>query len=151
MVHRDLKPDNIGFADDGRLVLLDFGLAKLIPHPSIVDYTPVQMTGNTGSARYMAPEVCLSMPYNGKADVYSFAIVLYEVASLETPYDNFTMQQHFVHVVRGGHRPRLHKDWPEALQSLLRDCWLAEPERRPSFSKLRGRCSNCLVALNPPL
>ena len=59
-MHRDLKPDNIGFsATDGRLVLFDFGLAKLVPRMegTVSGTAPQPMTGGVGSPRYMAPEV----------------------------------------------------------------------------------------------
>ena len=61
------------------MLLFDFGLAKLIPRAAGPDDAPVEMTGKTGSARYMAPEVALSRPYNEKADVHSFAMILYQV------------------------------------------------------------------------
>jgi len=60
VMHRDLKPDNIGFsATDGRLVLFDFGLAKLVPRMegTVSGTAPQPMTGGVGSPRYMAPEV----------------------------------------------------------------------------------------------
>jgi hypothetical protein len=53
----------------------------------------------------MAPEVCFSDPYNEKADVYSFGILLYQVASLVTPFDGFSMDKHERYVLREGHRP----------------------------------------------
>jgi serine/threonine protein kinase len=45
------------------------------------------MTGETGSTRYMAPEVAESRPYSEKADVYSFAMVMWEMATLRKPYE----------------------------------------------------------------
>ena len=60
VMHRDIKPDNIGFsATDGRLILFDFGLAKLVPRMegAVSGTAPRPMTGGVGSPRYMAPEV----------------------------------------------------------------------------------------------
>ena len=48
------------------------------------------MTGNTGSLRYMAPEVALKKPYNEKADVYSFAIMLWQMARDKVPFKGMT-------------------------------------------------------------
>lgn len=64
-----------------------------------------KLTGLTGSRRWMAPEVALSLPYNQKADVYSFGLVLYYVASLIVPFDGFSLSQIEKEVVIGGHRP----------------------------------------------
>lgn len=57
VVHRDVKPDNIGFSSEGDLKLLDLGLSKVVSK-SEMDNAAYNMTGETGSVRYMAPEVC---------------------------------------------------------------------------------------------
>jgi serine/threonine protein kinase len=91
--------------------LFDFGLAKELKpkyrktHPAYPDQDTYKLTGCTGSRRYMAPEVCFSDPYNQKADVYSFGMLLYQVASLVTPFDGFSMNKHEREVLRGGYRP----------------------------------------------
>lgn len=72
VIHRDLKPDNIGFTLDGTLKVLDFGLARLVENSSPYSDQVYHMSGETGSLRYMSPEVADSRPYNHKADVYSF-------------------------------------------------------------------------------
>ena len=64
-----------------------------------------RLTGCTGSRRYMAPEVCFNDPYNEKADVYSFGMMLYQVASLVTPFDGYSSYDHEKEVLRGGFRP----------------------------------------------
>ena len=83
------------FLDDGRLVLFDFGLAKLwqtsCDEPADA---PRQLTGQTGSARYMAPEVARSRPYGTSAEVYSFGILLWQLASHERPFAGMDMQRH---------------------------------------------------------
>ena len=64
VLHRDVKPPNIGFKPDGQLVLFDFGLATLWVRGDDVanDDAPRKLTGETGSLRYMAPEVADSQP-----------------------------------------------------------------------------------------
>lgn len=59
-MHRDLKPDNIGFDFDGRAKLMDFGLAKIIERKQRCGSLKYRMTGETGSPRYMPPEVATS-------------------------------------------------------------------------------------------
>jgi serine/threonine protein kinase len=56
VLHRDLKPDNIGFTLSGTVKLLDFGLAKIVEHASAKSNEAYAMSGETGSLRYMAPE-----------------------------------------------------------------------------------------------
>ena len=88
ILHRDLKPNNIGFLPDGRLALFDFGLARLwrVSEADLDGNETRKLTGNTGSLRYMAPEVALSKPYSHKAEVFAFATVLWEMASHERPF-----------------------------------------------------------------
>jgi serine/threonine protein kinase len=88
ILHRDLKPNNIGFLPDGRLALFDFGLAKLwrISADDLDGNETRPFTGNTGSLRYMAPEVALSKPYSHKAEVFAFATLMWEMAAHERPF-----------------------------------------------------------------
>lgn len=61
-MHRDLKPDNIGFTASGMVKLMDFGLAKVIQRTLRSRSVKYKMTGETGSPRYMPPEVARSKP-----------------------------------------------------------------------------------------
>ena len=65
----DLKPDNIGFSADGSIKLLDFGLATVVRQRSQLDEM-YEMTGFTGSLRYMSPEVAERRPYSERVDQY---------------------------------------------------------------------------------
>lgn len=56
VLHRDLKPDNIGFTLNGGVKIIDFGLAKIVEHASAQSDESYEMSGETGSLRYMAPE-----------------------------------------------------------------------------------------------
>jgi len=132
-LHRDLKPDNIGFTSNGSLKLIDFGLSTCIRTGTRADEA-FEMTGYTGSLRYMAPEVALRQPYNEKCDVYSFGIILWQMARSKTPYEGLTSQTFLQHVVVNGERPKLDRSWPVAFCKLLESCWHAVPSVRPSFS-----------------
>eukprot|EP01083_Nonionella_stella_P260385 887911_1 len=101
ILFRDIKPDNIGFycgasGEEGKGIpkLFDFGLVKEVKQSSRVasmsfhrgkegeEDATYKLTGRTGSRRYMSPEVAFSQPYNYKADIYSFGILLYEMSTL---------------------------------------------------------------------
>ena len=136
--YRDLKPDNIGFDIHDHLKLFDFGLAKeLKDYKRHVDGT-YQLTANTGSKRYMAPEVASRARYNLSVDVFSFGILFWEICSLEKPFDGFTELQHMNLVVQRGHRPRLDalKYWPMAIRHIISRCWHPVSNERPTFRQV---------------
>jgi eukaryotic-like serine/threonine-protein kinase len=84
VIHRDLKPANIFVTPDGRIKILDFGLAKLIHHETAVD-TTVSITANSGTIAgtvpYMAPEQLRGEPADVRSDIYGAGAVLYEMAT----------------------------------------------------------------------
>lgn len=132
IVYRDLKPDNLGFDVRDDVKLFDFGLARELEEKDKVGDGLYQMSGNTGSARYMATEVALNKPYNQSADIYSFGIILWQICELETPFKSYDMVQFRKKVVNGGTRPKMNKKWPASLCVLLARCWTTDLEQRPS-------------------
>jgi len=72
VIHRDIKPGNLLLTAEGHLKVSDFGLSKIFEGAQLGAY---QMTGVTGTLRYMAPEVMRSEDYTEKVDVYSFSFV----------------------------------------------------------------------------
>jgi len=81
-VHRDVKPANLLFDEEGRLRVADFGLARALAEASLTE--PAGTT--VGTARYAAPEQALGSRLDGRADVYSLALVLYEAATGVVPF-----------------------------------------------------------------
>ena len=132
LIHRDLKLENIGITQDGTLKLLDFGLCRVV-HKRKVETSAYEMTGGTGSLRYMAPEVVLHKPYTEKVDVYSFALVLYAMARNQEAFRGYSPQLHYSEVVMKGIRPKLESNWPLEFQRLLTACWDEDSTKRPSF------------------
>src|SRR5207302_8026205 len=81
VIHRDIKPGNVLMTDDGRAVLADFGLAWLLPGAHLT------LTGGViGTPEYMAPEQAGGETIDHRADVYSLAVVLYEMLVGERPF-----------------------------------------------------------------
>lgn len=129
----DLKPDNIGFTADGSLKLFDLGLCTCVKARTS-SAQAYEMTGFTGSLRYMAPEVALRKPYNEKVDVYSFAIIVWQMARDRIPFKGFTKEEFMKQLVSEGQRPKLDKNWPPKFSKLLEHCWDVDHMRRPSFT-----------------
>ena len=135
IVYRDLKPDNVGFNERGTLKLFDFGLAKQL-HPGLKINDLYSLTGNTGSLRYMAPEVARKLPYDHRVDSYSFGLLFWQLCKLSVPFENFTMEMHSELVVHKGYRPELDSMWPIAWRDLIRSCWHSNIYERPSFDEI---------------
>ncbi|OJH39451.1 serine/threonine-protein kinase [Cystobacter ferrugineus] len=83
LVHRDLKPSNIMVDEDRQVRLMDFGLAKFL-----ADDAGMTLDGRlVGTLRYMAPEQILGEPLDGRTDLYSLGVVLYELLTGRPPFD----------------------------------------------------------------
>lgn len=132
-----LITDNVGLDGKGQLKLFDFGLAKKITPSDHRDGDDLYLlTGNTGSLRYMAPEVAKGESYNQKVDTYSFGILFWQICSLQTPYANLTTKTHSQKVVLGGHRPKPDRSWPNGWKDMMTRCWDANIAARPEFDEI---------------
>ena len=131
----DLKPDNVGFTMDMQLKLFDLGLMTLVKKRSCVNEV-YEMTGFTGSLRYMAPEVALKKAYNEKVDVHSFGIILWEMLTGELPFKGVNKAEFLSTVVGLGYRPKIPKHLPGAVASLLKACWDVDSMQRPTSAEI---------------
>ena len=98
VVHRDLKPANLFITPNGRLKILDFGLAKLVDPKLNIDRTQTNISeAETGSGTlpYMAPEQLSGQPSDARSDVYSAGTALYEMATGQRPF----VQQQAFHLI----------------------------------------------------
>lgn len=132
ILFRDLKPANIGFDPKNTLKLFDFGLAVEIPRHEDPE-TTFKLAGNTGTSRYMAVEVIRKDPYNLKADVFSYSILLWEIMALVKPYDGLLGPQVKESVSLFGERPSVPRSWPVAIRRLLRRGWSESISNRPTM------------------
>eukprot|EP00934_Nitzschia_sp_Nitz4_P008413 Nitzschia sp. Nitz4//scaffold293_size23253//8069//9299//NITZ4_008504-RA/size23253-augustus-gene-0.2-mRNA-1//1//CDS//3329546192//8403//frame0 len=136
IIHRDIKSGNVGFNLDDEIQLFDFGMARQLPLEHS-DNGLFKMTGYYGSPLYMAPEVALQQEYNEKCDVYSFAILCWEVLALQRPLDGATLEFLEENVWQGEKkRPRLDPNWSEELNSLLSLAWSPNIAERPHMSDI---------------
>ena len=143
LMYRDVKPSNVLLDAAGRARLADFGLARDVP----VDRA--ELTGETGSYRYMAPEVFRHEPYDAKADVYSFGVLLNELLTGEEPYDEryLTPVQIAQGVAAGRLRPRPPKECHPGVLALIEVALSATPSERPSFAEVTTSLGRMLPAL----
>lgn len=148
LFHRDIKPDNIGFDTAGHLKLFDLGLAKELPPDEeaankdksvFKENLTFQLPGNTGTARYMAPEVILKQPYNCKVDVFAASILCWEVISLERAYVNGVPSGQFFKdcVALYNDRPPVPRKWPKAIRKIVKQGWIKDISSRPTSGKMK--------------
>ena len=139
IVHRDLKPANIMLARDGRVKVLDFGLAKIAPGPTDAGAgtatieAPLTMSGQVvGTAPYMAPEQLRGEPVDARTDLFALGVILYELAIGRRPFAGSTIADVGSSILRD--QPQslqsLRGDLPRELAPIIERCLEKDPRRR---------------------
>lgn len=137
IVHRDLKPENILVKLIGatvRVKLLDFGIARL----SVNDPTTLRQTGDAlGTPHYMSPEQCLGAPLDGRADLYSLGIVLYEMLCGAPPFAAALQTAAAIQQVNQPPQPIRERNpsVSPALEALLQRALAKQAAARPQTAK----------------
>ncbi|KAK8837239.1 hypothetical protein M9Y10_036668 [Tritrichomonas musculus] len=139
VIHRDLKPGNVLLDEDLHPLITDFGLSKLNESGN-----SISQSQQCGTSAYMAPEIFTGSRYNGKADVYSFGILMYEIVTDSTPYPllmsgKMTPFQFTTKVVNDDYRPQFTVPVKKSIQNLIEKCWSNDPHERPTFEQIFKR------------
>ncbi|XP_057442962.1 serine/threonine/tyrosine-protein kinase HT1-like [Lotus japonicus] len=129
IIHRDLKSENLLLGEDMCVKVVDFGI-------SCLESQCGSAKGFTGTYRWMAPEMIKEKHHTKKVDVYSFGIVLWELLTGLTPFDNMTPEQAAYAVSYKNARPPLPPECPWAFSNLINRCWSSNPDKRPHFDEI---------------
>ena len=144
IIHRDLKPQNIKLSPEGRVKVLDFGLAKAMDPmggasgsgPDLTQ-SPTMTLGATvegvilGTASYMAPEQAKGLPVDKRADIWAFGVVLYEMLTGERLFAGETVPETLAFVMtREPDLTTLPVGTPRGLRALLERCLERDPKQR---------------------
>ncbi|XP_057499743.1 serine/threonine-protein kinase CTR1-like isoform X1 [Actinidia eriantha] len=130
IVHRDLKSLNLLVDQKYTVKVCDFGLSRLKANTFLSSKTAA------GTPEWMAPEVLRDEPSNEKSDIYSFGVILWELATLQPPWSNLNSAQVVAAVGFKSMRLVMPQDINPRVASIIEACWANEPWKRPSFSTI---------------
>jgi eukaryotic-like serine/threonine-protein kinase len=139
IVHRDLKPGNVMVAGDGRVKVLDFGLAKSThgqgaPAGATVDATVTQTEAGVvvGTWNYMSPEQARGAPVDGRSDIFALGVIFYELLTGQRPFAGATSADVLTSIIKDVPPAvsSLRADVPRELSRLIRRCLAKDPSRR---------------------
>ena len=132
VIHRDLKPGNIKITPEGKVKVLDFGLAKVVGGETTDQKTTITEPGRAiGTPAYMSPEQARGKPTDKRSDIWSFGCVLYEMLTATVPFKGETISDTLANILQT--EPRwgtLPEGTPANIVALLRRCLEKEPRRR---------------------
>jgi eukaryotic-like serine/threonine-protein kinase len=132
IVHRDLKSSNVVVDRSGRAIVLDFGLARMLPEAattSTADPTLTTRYALAGTLNYMAPEALLGRRADARSDVWAIGVLLYEMATGALPFDGRTAFETSSAIIGEPLRPLL-RSVPLALRLVVERCLAKDPAGR---------------------
>ncbi|CAJ2660614.1 serine/threonine-protein kinase EDR1-like isoform X2 [Trifolium pratense] len=129
IVHRDLKSANCLVNKHWTVKICDFGLSRIMLDP------PIRDSSSAGTPEWMAPELIRNEPFDEKCDIFSFGVMMWELWTLNRPWEGVPPERVVYSVAHEGSRLEI----PEGpLGSLISDCW-AESHERPSCDEILSR------------
>ncbi|GFP89600.1 serine/threonine-protein kinase ctr1 [Phtheirospermum japonicum] len=133
VVHRDLKSANCLVNKHWTVKICDFGLSR------VLTTRPIKDSSSAGTPEWMAPELIRNEPFTEKCDIFSLGVIMWELCTLNRPWEGVPSVQVVYNVGNDGQR----LDIPEGpLGKLIADCW-AEPDERPSCQEVLLRLQEC--------
>jgi serine/threonine protein kinase len=132
VLHRDIKPSNIMITPDGRVKILDFGLALAVPDPRLTTTGAI-----VGSMHYIAPEQISGEPHDVRSDLYAAGVTLYEMVTGRLPFDGSTYPQVIAALLQHNPVPphRINPAIPEAFSSVVIKALAKKKEERWQTAK----------------
>lgn len=153
LIHRDVKPENVLIADDGRIKIGDFGLARAVT-------TSTSTGALIGTVAYLSPELVLGKPADARSDIYSTGIMLFEMLTGRQPFDGeVPIQVAYQHVNSAVGAPSgLVPGLAGEVDELVQWCTASDPEQRPvdgnallaELRHIRTNLTDAELDLQPP-
>ena len=138
IIHRDIKSANILLDGTSGVKLTDFGLSS----------RQLGDSGAAGTFRWMAPEVARREGHSKPADMYSNAMVLYELLTHDLPFAGSSGVFAAAHAAINGARPGMPEGTPPSVAAMITRCWSSEPSERPTFEALGKELTNVRAHLS---
>jgi non-specific serine/threonine protein kinase/NIMA (never in mitosis gene a)-related kinase len=129
VLHRDLKTQNIFLLGNGRLVLGDLGISKVLE--GTMDFAQTCI----GTPYYMSPEIFKNKPYSYKSDVWALGCVLYEMTTLNHAFDANSINGLAQKIIKGKYPP-IHNKYSRYLRELIAQMLAPEPKQRPDLDQI---------------
>jgi serine/threonine protein kinase len=129
-IHRDLHSGNILYNFGGAFNISDFGFCGPADKPLKNIY---------GNLPYEAPEVIIGKGYTFASDIYSIAMLMWEVSSGQQPFINYEHDDHLTMNIVNGMRPKIIPGTPLEYENLMKQCWDADPSKRPDIATLLAK------------
>jgi serine/threonine-protein kinase TNNI3K len=130
ILHRDIKPENVLLDRNKNIKLCDFGLSIKLKAEKYFSQII------EGTSRYIAPEIYQDLCYSRKSDIYSFAVVVWELTASKNYLDSLP-EKELITKVMAGYREEIPQD-DLKIAGLIKWCWQQEPERRPTADAIVG-------------